>query len=236
MSKPHVTIRNLHKAYESPAGSLPVLQGIDLDLHRGEFAAIVGASGVGKTTLLNMLTAVDAPDKGEIVIGERAVTDTGSSRTKWRAKNIGIVFQLFQLLPTLSVAENVVFPMDFTNTHKRSERHAIALDLLDQFGIADQAEKMPDMLSGGQQQRVAIARAMANQPPLLIGDEPTANLDRMSASNAFNIFQALADKGTTVIITTHDRDLVKNIPVVYELADGKLSRVNQTTSVPETTS
>ncbi|GAB4530381.1 MAG: ABC transporter ATP-binding protein [Anaerolineae bacterium] len=230
MPKPYVTIRNLHKAYTTPAGSLAVLGGIDLDINQGEFVAIVGASGVGKTTLLNMLTAVDTPDSGEIIIGERSVTDTSTSQTKWRAKNIGIVFQMFQLLPTLSVAENVVFPMDFTGTHKRSERHAIALNLLDQFGIADQAEKTPDMLSGGQQQRVAIARAMANHPPLLIGDEPTANLDRMSASNAFNTFQSLADKGATVIITTHDRDLVKNVSVVYELANGKLSRVEN--SVP----
>lgn len=230
MSQPYVTIRNLHKAYTTPAGSLPVLRDIDLDIHQGDFVAIVGASGVGKTTLLNMLTGVDAPNSGEIVIGDRSVTDTSTSRTKWRAKNIGIVFQLFQLLPTLSVVENVVFPMDFTNTHKRSERHSIAIDLLDQFGIADQAEKTPDMLSGGQQQRVAIARAMATHPPLLIGDEPTANLDRMSASNVFNTFQSLADQGTTVIITTHDRDLVKNVPVVYELAGGLLSRVES--SVP----
>lgn len=236
MPKPYVTIRNLHKAYTTPAGSLAVLRGIDLDINQGDFVAIVGASGVGKTTLLNMLTAVDAPDEGEIVIGDRSVTDTSASRTKWRAKNIGIVFQLFQLLPTLSVAENVVFPMDFTNTHKRGERQAIALDLLDQFGIADQAEKTPDMLSGGQQQRVAIARAMANHPPLLIGDEPTANLDRMSASNAFNIFQSLANNGTTVVITTHDRDLVKNVPVVYELAEGRLHRVNQAGQVPEAAS
>lgn len=226
MSQPFVTVRNLHKAYQTPAGSLTVLRGIDLEINKGDFVAIVGASGVGKTTLLNMLTAVDAPDDGQIVIGERSVTDTSSSRTKWRAKTIGIVFQMFQLLPTLTVAENVVFPMDFTNTHKRSERHSIALELLDRFGIGDQSFKTPDMLSGGQQQRVAIARAMANYPPLLIGDEPTANLDRMSASNAFDTFQSLANDGTTVIITTHDRDLVRNVPVVYELADGLLHRMN----------
>lgn len=228
MAVPYVTVRNLHKAYETPAGPLPVLKGIDLDINQGDFVAIVGASGVGKTTLLNMLTAVDKPSDGEIIIGDRIITDDRESRTKWRAKNIGIVFQLFQLLPTLSVVENVVFPMDFTGTHPRGKRRQMALDLLDKFGIADQAEKTPDMLSGGQQQRVAIARAMANHPPLLIGDEPTANLDRMSATNVFKIFQALADSGTTVIISTHDRELVKNVPVVYELAKGQL-RATKTT-------
>jgi len=227
MAVPYITVRNLHKSYDTPAGKLPVLRGIDLDINKGDFVAIVGGSGVGKTTLLNMLTAVDDPNDGEIVINGRIVTDHRTSRTKWRARNIGIVFQLFQLLPTLSVVENVIFPMDFTGTHARNDRHNIALDLLGQFGIADQADKTPDMLSGGQQQRVAIARAMANHPSLLVGDEPTANLDRMSASNVFNIFQKLADEGTTVIITTHDRDLVKNVPVVYELSGGKLHSLTQ---------
>lgn len=227
MAVPYITVRNLYKSYNTPAGELPVLRGIDMDINKGDFVAIVGGSGVGKTTLLNMLTAVDNPNDGEIVVSGRIVTDHRTSRTKWRARNIGIVFQLFQLLPTLSVVENVIFPMDFTGTHARKDRHSIALDLLDQFGIADQADKTPDMLSGGQQQRVAIARAMANHPPMLVGDEPTANLDRMSASNVFGIFQKLADQGTTVIITTHDRDLVKNVPVVYELSGGKLHSITE---------
>lgn len=233
MHKPYITVRNLHKAYETLAGSQPVLTGMDFDIHQGDFVAIVGASGVGKTTLLNMLTGVDAPSTGEVVIGDRVITDTRTSQTKWRAKNIGIVFQLFQLLPTLSVAENIVFPMDFTRTHSRADRRAIALELLDRFGIADQADRTPDMLSGGQQQRVAIARAMANHPPLLIGDEPTANLDHMSASNVFSTFQGLADGGTTVIITTHDRDLVKHVPIVYELTEGQLHRATASQAILE---
>ena len=226
MTSPFVMTRNLVKNYQTPNGALEVLRGIDLELRQGDFVAIVGASGVGKTTLLNMITAVDKPTSGEVIIGDKSVTQTPQAQlTKWRARNIGIVFQFFQLLPTISVLDNIIFPMDYASVHEPSQRRAIALNWLARLDIEDQAQKRPDMLSGGQQQRTAIARALANKPPLIIGDEPTANLDRMSTENVFNIFHALADQGATVIITTYDREIVANIPIVYELRDGRLKEI-----------
>ncbi len=226
MTSPFVIIRNLIKHYDTPDGALQVLRGINLELRRGDFVAIVGPSGAGKTTLLNMITAVDRPTNGEVVIGDKSVVQTPQSQlTKWRARNIGIVFQFFQLLPTISVVDNIIFPMDYANVHKPWQRRDYALSWLARLGIEDQAEKRPDMLSGGQQQRVAIARALANNPPLIVGDEPTANLDRMSTRNVFSIFQELADQGATVIITTYDREIVANIPIVYELQNGRLKEL-----------
>jgi putative ABC transport system ATP-binding protein len=226
MTEPYIRVKNLVKHYETPNGSLPVLQGVDLDINRGDFVAIVGPSGAGKTTLLNMITAIDNPTSGEVAIGDMPVTRTPQQKlTKWRARNIGIVFQFFQLLPTISVLHNVIFPMDYANVHTPSQRRDQAWHWLARLGIEDQAEKRPDMLSGGQQQRVAIARALANNPPLIIGDEPTANLDRMSSDTVFNVFQELANQGTTVIVTTYDREIVQNVPSVFELGDGKLGAV-----------
>jgi putative ABC transport system ATP-binding protein len=226
MNEPYIRIRNLVKHYETPNGSLPVLQGIDLDINEGDFVAIVGPSGVGKTTLLNMITAIDNPTSGEVAIGDMPVTRTPQQKlTKWRARNMGIVFQFFQLLPTISVLHNVMFPMDYANVHPPAQRRDQASSWLARLEIEDQAQKRPDMLSGGQQQRVAIARALANNPPLIIGDEPTANLDRMSSDNVFRVFQELANQGTTVIVTTYDREIVQNVPKVFELGDGKLGAV-----------
>jgi putative ABC transport system ATP-binding protein len=226
MTNPFVITHNLVKHYDTPTGPLEVLRGIDLELQRGDFVAIVGPSGAGKTTLLNMITAVDQPTSGEVIVGDKSVTQTPQPQlTKWRARHIGIVFQFFQLLPTISVVDNIVFPMDYANVHQSSQRRDYALSWLARLGIEDQAEKRPDMLSGGQQQRTAIARALANNPPLIIGDEPTANLDRMSTQNVFNIFQELADQGATVIITTYDREIVANIPIVYELQNGLLKEI-----------
>jgi ABC-type lipoprotein export system ATPase subunit len=223
MPESFIQIYQLAKTFDTPAGPLNVLRGIDLEIHKGDFVALIGPSGSGKTTFLNMLTAVDAPTSGDVLIGDVPITQAPQRRlTKWRARNVGIVFQFFQLLPTLTVVENVIAPMDFANVWKPGERRDVALRLLERFDIADQVDKTPDMLSGGQQQRVAIARALANNPPLVVGDEPTGNLDRMSADNVFGLFQQLADRGTTVIVVTHDRELVRNIPKPYELADGTI--------------
>jgi len=223
MAEPFIRIRNLVKTFDTPAGPLNVLRGIDLDIYKGDFVALVGPSGSGKTTFLNMLTAVDTPTSGEIIVGGVPITQVPQRKlTKWRARTVGIVFQFFQLLPTLTVLENVMAPMDFADVWKPKERREIAMKLLDRFGIKDQADKTPDMLSGGQQQRVAIARALANNPPLVVGDEPTGNLDSMSAANVFDLFQQLADRGTTVIIVTHDRQLVRNVPKLFELRDGTI--------------
>ena len=223
MAEPFIQIQNLVKTFDTPAGPLNVLRGISIDIHKGDFVALVGPSGSGKTTFLNMLTAVDTPTSGEVIVGGVPITQAPQRRlTKWRARNVGIVFQFFQLLPTLSVVENVMAPMDFANVWKPKERREVALKLLDRFGIKDQASKTPDMLSGGQQQRVAIARALANNPSLVVGDEPTGNLDRMSAQNVFDLFHQLANRGTTVILVTHDRELVKNVPKILELVDGTI--------------
>ncbi|RPI98283.1 MAG: ABC transporter ATP-binding protein [Chloroflexi bacterium] len=225
MGTPFITVRDLVKTYQTPAGPLNILRGLSLIINKGDFVALVGPSGSGKTTFLNMLTAIDTPTSGTITIGDREITQrNGHSLTKWRARNIGIVFQFFQLLPTISVVANIMVPMDFANVWKSTERHQQALNLLDYFGIADQALKTPDMLSGGQQQRVALARALANNPALVVADEPTGNLDRMSAQHVFDAFRRLSEHGTTVIIVTHDRELVKDVPKVYEINDGLIGQ------------
>ncbi len=216
-----VQTHNLIKTYETPAGPLNVLRGIDLELTRGEFVALVGSSGGGKTTLLNMLTGVDKPSSGMVFIDGVDIANTSERKlTRWRGRNVGIVFQFFQLLPTLTVIENIMMPMDFCNVHKPGERRDKAMALLERFDVADQADKTPDMLSGGQQQRVAIARSLANDPPLIIGDEPTGNLDRMSAAVVFDTFYEMQEQGHTIIVVTHDREVVRDVPNVLTLQDG----------------
>ena len=225
MAETFITVRNLVKTYDTPAGPLNVLRGLNLEIHRGDFVALIGPSGSGKTTFLNMLTGIDKPTSGDIIVGGINITQAKQHKlNKWRARNVGIVFQSFQLLPTLSVANNVIVPMDFANVWKSGERRTNALRLLDYFGIKDQALKSPDMLSGGQQQRVALARALANNPTLIVGDEPTGNLDRMSARQVFDAFHRLSERGTTVIIVTHDRELVKDVPPAPPAVAPKKSR------------
>ena len=216
-----VQTHNLIKTYETPAGPINVLRGIDLELKRGDFVALVGSSGGGKTTLLNMLTGVDKPTSGMAFVDGVDVANTSERKlTRWRGRNVGIVFQFFRLLPTLTVVENVMMPMDFCNVHKPDERRGKAMALLERFDVVDQADKTPDLLSGGQQQRVAIARALANDPPLIIGDEPTGNLDRMSAAVVFNTFFEMQEQGHTIIVVTHDREVVRDVPNVMTLQDG----------------
>lgn len=223
MTAPYISITGLQKSYSTPTGPLEVLKNIDLDIQRGDFIALVGPSGSGKTTFLNMITGVDAPTSGIITIDGMDITRASQREMiTWRARHIGIVFQLFQLLPTVSVLDNVIAPMDFARVWKPKERKAIAQQLLDYVGIGDQGYKKPAMLSGGQQQQVAIARALANNPPLFIGDELTANLDHMSARAIFDLLHKLAQRGTTVIVVTHDRELVQDVPVVLELVEGTL--------------
>ena len=221
MPEPLIQISNLVKAYDTPAGPLSVLQGIDLQIERGDFMALVGPSGGGKTTFLNMITGVDRPTSGMVFVDGVDVSNTSERKlTRWRARNIGIVFQFFQLLPTLTVLENVMMPMDFAGVHPKRDRRDKAMALLERFDVVDQAAKTPDLLSGGQQQRVSIARALANDPVLLIGDEPTGNLDHMSAAVVFETFYELQEQGHTVIIVTHDRDVVRDVPTVLTLQDG----------------
>lgn len=236
MPEPFILVKNLVKTYNTPAGPLNVLRGFDLSLEKGDFATLVGPSGSGKTTFLNMITAIDTPTGGEVTVNGVNITHTPQRKlTKWRARNIGIIFQFFQLLPTMTVLENVIAPMDFANVWEPRQRRKRAMELLERFGIADQAYKTPDMLSGGQQQRVAVARAMANNPPLIIGDEPTGNLDRMSAANVFSYFHELAKEGTTILIVTHDRELAHGIPKVLQIADGMIGHTTLEAAVARRT-
>ena len=221
---PTVSIRGVSKAYRLPAGTFTALRGIDLDVSGGEFVTVVGRSGSGKTTLLNLLAGIDEPTTGEIVIaGERVDLLRGSRLAAWRGRAIGLVFQFFQLLPTLTVAENVMLPMDFGNTRPQRERRGRALELLHEVGIVEQADKLPSGLSGGQQQRAAIARALANDPPLLLADEPTGNLDSATSDRVLEIFANLAAAGRTVVMVTHERDVSRYATRQVTLLDGQVT-------------
>jgi putative ABC transport system ATP-binding protein len=231
--KPLISLRNVGKNYATPAGSYPALQEIDLEIGTGEFVALVGKSGSGKSTLLNLIGGIDRPSQGEVIVAGTAVHKTPeSSLARWRGKTVGVVFQFFQLLPTLTIAENVCLPMDFCNAQPAKQRRPRALELLEMMGIADQADKLPSSLSGGQQQRAAIARALANDPPIVIADEPTGNLDSVTASAVLELFRKLIGLGTTVVIATHERD-ISGIDRTVELVDGVIAaRLSVATSQP----
>ena len=219
-----LSARGLVKRYPLPAGVVTAVDGIDLDVAAGEFVAVVGRSGSGKTTLLNLLAGIDTPTIGEIWIGGRAVHALRGSRlAAWRGRAIGLVFQFFQLLPTLTVAENVMLPMDLCRTVPARLRRGRALGLLDRVGITDQADKLPSALSGGQQQRAAIARALANDSPVLLADEPTGNLDSGTSDAVLALFAELAGGGRTVVMVTHERDVSGYASRVVTLADGRVS-------------
>ncbi len=216
-------LRDLVKVYKTPAGSFTALKGIDLNIGYGEFVAVVGKSGSGKSTMLNMLTGIDHPTSGEVLIDGVAIhTFNESQMAKWRGKNLGIVFQFFQLLPTLTILENVVLPMDLCGTYTHSERRERARQLLDMVDMADNAHKLPSEISGGQQQRVAIARSLANDPPIIVADEPTGNLDSRTANVIFQMFEELVDFGKTFLMVTHDDDLAARATRVVELVDGQI--------------
>jgi putative ABC transport system ATP-binding protein len=216
-----IAVRAVVKTYPLPAGDFTALAGIDLRVDLGEFVTVVGRSGSGKTTLLNLLAGIDRATAGEIVIAGQAVHRLHGSRlAAWRGRTIGLVFQFFQLLPTLTVVENVMLPMDFCATVPARQRRRRALGLLDRMGIAEQADKLPSALSGGQQQRAAIARALANDPPVLLADEPTGNLDSATSDSVLSLFARLAADGTTVVMVTHERDVSRYATRQVTLADG----------------
>jgi putative ABC transport system ATP-binding protein len=217
-----VRLERVEKVFQTKAGPFTALRGVDLTVDAGEFVAVVGPSGSGKSTLINMITGIDRPTSGEVfVVGERLTEMSENKVAKWRGKNVGVVFQFFQLLPTLTVMENVTLPMHYTGTYK-GERKERAMELLELVEIPDVADKYPSQISGGQQQRAAIARALANDPRLIIGDEPTGNLDTVSAGLMFALFEELVDQGKTMIMVTHDRELAGNIPRVEEVRNGML--------------
>ena len=220
-----ISLAQVTKNYETPAGEFPALCGIDLEITAGELVAIVGKSGSGKSTLLNLIAGIDRPSFGKVMVAGTSVGELGENRlAAWRGKNIGLVFQFFQLMPTLTAAENVMLAMDFVGKVPPSERRQRALALMDQTGVARQANKLPSTLSGGEQQRVAIARALANDPPLLLADEPTGNLDSQTGAAVFAIFASLTRNGKTVLIVTHERDLAVKFSRTVELVDGALAQ------------
>jgi len=219
-----IELRGVTKAYDVAAGKFLALKGIDMRVDAGEFVAVVGKSGSGKSTLINMITGIDNPTSGEVFVASTPVHALDQEQLAvWRGKNVGIVFQFFQLLPTLTVAENVVLPMDFCNTFPVSERRERAISLLEKVGIAEQADKLPADLSGGQQQRAAIARALANDPPLLLADEPTGNLDSQTSEAVMQLFADLAAEGKTVVMVTHERDLSRYFTRTVILSDGTIA-------------
>jgi putative ABC transport system ATP-binding protein len=220
-----IQLQDVVKVYETGAGETTVLKQITLYVRRGEFVSVVGPSGSGKSTLLNMVTGIDRPTEGSVFVGGEAVHDMSENQlARWRGRNVGVIFQFFQLLPTLTILENVVLPMDFCNMYRRRERKERALHLLEQVRIADQGHKLPSALSGGQQQRAAIARALANDPPLIVADEPTGNLDTATADEVFELFRDLVSRGKTLLVVTHDQRLSARTRRVLQLLDGRIHR------------
>ncbi|NDJ84382.1 MAG: ABC transporter ATP-binding protein [Chloroflexi bacterium] len=220
--KPVISLENVEKIYKTKAGPLKVLKGVNFQVDEGEFVAIVGPSGSGKSTLINMITGIDRPTSGEVFVANQRLTKLSENQVaKWRGRNVGVVFQFFQLLPTITVVENVMLPMHYCNTYggKRRER---AMELLEMVDIPDVADKYPSQISGGQQQRAAIARALANDPKVIVGDEPTGNLDTLSAGLVFALFEELVSQGKTIVMVTHDKDLAGQVPRVEEVRDGRL--------------
>jgi ABC-type lipoprotein export system ATPase subunit len=218
-----IHLRGVVKTFETDAGDFTALRGIDMTIDEGEFVAVIGKSGSGKSTLINMITGIDRPTAGEIYVGGTAVHLMGEgSMAQWRGRNIGIVFQFFQLLPTLTVMENVMLPMDFCDMYDRRERDARAMHLLELMEVADYADKLPTEISGGEQQRVAIARALANDPPILVADEPTGNLDSRTSERIFDLFESLISEGKTVLMVTHDDDQARRVNRTMIIADGEM--------------
>lgn len=218
-----VDIRAVVKKYKIATGEFEVLKGIDLKLEKGEFIGILGKSGSGKSTLLNMITGIDHPTAGEVIVLGTPIHKMNENRiSAWRGRHLGIVFQFFQLLPTLTLLENVMLPMDFCKLYTPRQRRERAMDLLAMVDLGEHAGKLPAAVSGGQQQRAAIARALANDPPLIIADEPTGNLDSKTANDVIDLFQRLVANGKTVVMVTHDLSLNQRVSRSVMLADGEV--------------
>ncbi len=226
-----IVIEKVSKRYPGEGGGFIALQELDLQIGAGEFVAVVGKSGSGKSTLLNLVAGIDRPTGGEIRVAGTPLGALDEGRlAAWRGRTLGVVFQFFQLLPTLTVLENVMLPMDLCATRPLREARARALELLARVGIADQAGKLPSGLSGGQQQRAAIARALANDPPVLVADEPTGNLDSRTAAAVLELLADTARQGRTVLMVTHERDVAGLVDRVVTLSDGRLVGNSRRTS------
>jgi len=237
-NSPLIELRDVVKNYHTKAGAFLALKGIDLDIYPGEFLGVVGKSGAGKSTLLNMITGVDQLSSGEIQVRANGstinLTDlTENELTLWRGRTMGVIYQSFQLLPMLNLVQNVMMPMDMSGLFQNRKSKERALELLDMVELIDHAYKYPSQISGGEQQRVAIARALANDPPLIVADEPTGSLDSVTAEHIFDIFEGLLqaectivmvthDRGRTIVMVTHDRGLLPRFSRYVSIADGKL--------------
>lgn len=222
-----IELKEVKKIYHTPAGHFTALNGVTLSIGEGEFVSIVGKSGSGKTTLINLVTGIDDPTSGEVYVGDTPVhTLKESEKASWRGSNIGIVFQFFQLLPTLTVLENVMLPMGLINRFPVSEHIDRAMALLELVDLTEYTHQLPSMLSGGLQQKAAIARALANDPPIIATDEPTGNLDSKSAESVMVLFENLVQQGKTILMVTHDPDLAKRAARIIEIVDGKIAKYN----------
>jgi ABC-type lipoprotein export system ATPase subunit len=223
IEEPMISMQGVIKTFINAAGHFTVLKGLDLTLNRGEFVSIIGKSGSGKSTMLNMITGIDHPTSGRVIVnGTDLYAMNESQRALWRGKNLGIVFQFFQLLPTLSLLENVMLPMDLVQVYQVDDRPVRAMDLLRMVGLADYAHKLPAAVSSGQQQSAAIARALATDPPLIVADEPTGNLDSNSAADIISLFVDLVRSGKTIVMVTHDPSLTERTSRTIVIADGEL--------------
>jgi putative ABC transport system ATP-binding protein len=223
-----IDLRDVSKSYKTGVGEVPVLKGINLQVGEGEFVGVVGPSGSGKSTLINMFTGIDRPTSGDVWVAGQRLNDMSENKlARFRGRHVGVIFQFFQLLPTLTVSENVMMPMDLCRVGKRHERRKRAMELLELVEVPEIADKLPSQTSGGQQQRAAIARALANDPELIVGDEPTGNLDTISAGLVFALFEELVAQGKTVVMVTHDRELARHLPRIEEVRDGRLAAARE---------
>jgi putative ABC transport system ATP-binding protein len=231
--EPVIELGDVVKTYPLPAGEVVAIDRLSLTIAESEFVAIVGRSGSGKTTLLNLIAGIDRPTAGTVrVAGAELGSLSESELAGWRGENVGLVFQFFQLLPTLTVIENVMLPMDFAKKIRVGERRNRARQLLERVGVADQADKVPATLSGGQQQRAAIARALANEPSLLLADEPTGNLDSATASAVLELFSDLNADGQTIVVVTHERDIRAMVGREVTLTDGRVVTDERASELP----
>jgi ABC-type lipoprotein export system ATPase subunit len=220
---PLIELRQVVKTYATPAGDFTALKNVDLQVNRNEFVAVIGKSGSGKSTLINTVTGIDRPTSGEVLVcGTPIHALDESGLAVWRGRNVGVIFQFFQLLPTLTLAENVMLPMELAQLYSPRTRRARAIELLAQVGMDTQADRLPSAISGGQQQRVAIARALANDPDVLVADEPTGSLDSKTADAVFDIFERFVAQGKTMLMVTHDRDLASRVSRVVLIAEGEI--------------
>jgi len=222
-STPLIQLKGIEKTYVNAAGSFTALKNINLNFYQGEFVGVIGKSGSGKSTLVNMITGIDRPTQGQVLVENADIHAMQESKqARWRGLNLGVVFQFFQLLPMLTLVENVLLPMDFCNKYTESEREARAMELLSMMGLEKDAHKLPGAVSGGQQQSAAIARALANDPPIIVADEPTGNLDARTADFVYDKFQSLASEGRTIIMITHDPEIEHRLSRTVLISDGEV--------------